>query len=63
MKNSQVSYNEFMLDVADKTKELMDEYNKLSPEDQRKATAVAQRILYANGVAGIMKFIADPLGF
>lgn len=63
MKEDRVSYDEFMLDLADKSKKLLDKYHKLSPKDQMRANAVGQRILKAHGIAGIIKFISNPLGF
>lgn len=49
-------YIKFWGKFSQKSEEIMREYNDLSDENKRKASAEAQRIFMAQGVAGVMEY-------
>lgn len=49
-------YIKFWAKFSQKTEEIMHEYNDLSDENKRKASAEAWRIVMAQGIAGVMEY-------
>ena len=49
-------YIKFWTKFSQKSEEILREYNNLSDENKKKASAEAQRIFMAQGVAGVMEF-------
>ncbi len=49
-------YIKFWTKFSQKSEEILREYNNLSDENKKKASAEAQRIFMARGVAGVMEF-------
>lgn len=49
-------YIKFWVKFSQKSEEIMHEYNNLSDVNKRKASAEAQRIFMAQGVAGVMEY-------
>lgn len=56
-------YSKFMLKLAEKTKDLMGDYQKLSPENKKRVSEVCKKIVLTQGIAGVAKFIENPLNF
>ncbi len=49
-------YIRFWTKFYQKSEEILSEYNNLSDENKKKASAEVQRIFMAQGVAGVMEF-------
>lgn len=49
-------YIKFWTKFSQKSEEILSEYNNLSDENKKKASAEAQRIFMAQGAAGIIEF-------
>lgn len=49
-------YIKFWTKFSQKSEEILKEYNNLSDENKKKASAEAQRIFMAQGIAGVMEF-------
>ncbi len=56
-------YLDFIKEFAEKSADLINKYQKLSAENQKRVSSLCRRIVTVQGIAGMMDFIKDPLNF
>lgn len=59
--NEEQEYSRFMFKLAEKTKDLMSDYQELSLENQKRISDVCKTIVLTQGIAGVAKFVENPL--
>ena len=61
IQEEQYEYGKFMLELAQKSQEIQQDYNKLSDENKCRVKNELERILSARGLAGFLEHINEQI--